>query len=140
MGIVTSRHGVSMAEVPRGCAGLPGDDLFAGQIVAVRQVAKPTADPAVASAIQSSSLESGPSGDGQPSSEDPPMRRVSMLMNGAHVGILMLENLEIEVTIEPLDLDTPMDATVFRILATEGRSLLLTRTAIDPSARAADGG
>lgn len=68
------------------------------------------------------------------------MRRVSMLMNGAHVGILMLENLEIEVTIEPLDLDTPMDATVFRILATEGRSLLLTRTAIDPSARAADGG
>lgn len=106
---------------------VPGHDLFVGQIAAVQPLKslpkEDEEDPFVSAVLMGSREGSRELSSGS----NPQHRSFSILMYAAHRGILSLGTHEIDVSVKPLEPETPLEATVFRIVCVSGRLLGVAR-------------
>lgn len=114
---------------------LPGEDLFVGQVVALIPVPSASSEDALG---RDAALRAALAGADEP----PPRGRVrartySLVAYAPHRAIFMLGDREIDVTIRPLEVDTPLEAAVFRVVQVAGRSLRVTRVVAEPGAASA---
>ncbi len=110
---------------------LPGDDLFVGQIIAVTPLERVEADVLADTITQSVFVGSDDADSEPPESTRRRRRTYSIVTYAPRRGIFLLGRHEIEVSIDPLDVDTPLQATIFRIVSVSGRSLRVTRAVVD---------
>jgi hypothetical protein len=102
---------------------LSGDDLFIGQVIALLPVTRRAADVVEDDAALRAALAGADDeqrGRGR-------TRTYSVVTYAPHRGIFLLDGKEIEVSIHPLDLDTPREAAVFRVVSISGRALRVKR-------------
>lgn len=111
---------------------LPAPDLFVGQIVAVRPLSALAAEQAEDSLV--SAVLAGSRQHSRDYFWDSTARRqsFSLLTYAAYRGILSLGHHEIDVSVEPLEPATPLDAAVFRIISLSGRSLTIAQSGTPP--------
>ncbi|MFJ6678194.1 hypothetical protein ACIQLK_03575 [Microbacterium sp. NPDC091382] len=116
-------------------------ELFVGQVLAlypVRIKHGPTAriPPPTLPRIFPRSPEPGtPIGDG--SARSMRTRTYTVFVDAPGHGILTVGEFQIEVVLLPLDTETPMQATVFRVATITGRIIEVTGVVIDPQLDAA---
>ncbi|CAI9390020.1 hypothetical protein [Microbacterium sp. T2.11-28] len=102
---------------------LPGEELFIGQVIALLPVTRRAADvveddDALRAAL--AGADDDPRGRAR-------TRTYSVVTFAPHRGIFLLDGNEIEVSIHPLDIDTPLEAAVFRVVSISGRALRVKR-------------
>lgn len=102
---------------------LPGEELFIGQVIALLPVSRRAAD----AVGDDAALRAALAGAGDTDPRRGRARTYSVVTFEPHRGIFLLDGKEIEVFIHPLDIDTPLEAAVFRVTSISGRSLRVKR-------------
>ncbi len=113
----------------------PDDELFVGQVVALL----PLSHEQEAGIPDDADLRAALAGVEDREHGSPRRTRArtySVVTYAPERGIFLLGSTEVEVSIRPLGVDTPLEAAVFRIASISGRSLRVTRAVTEPSATA----
>ncbi|WP_295574117.1 hypothetical protein [uncultured Microbacterium sp.] len=115
-----------------------GVELFVGQMVALIPlgVAGPRSDEFSRTRLRRifpRSLQPPATNTGKRPGKAVRPKTYSVITDGPGHGHLTIRQIEIEVRIIPLDLETPDDATVFRVAAVAGRAIRVTGVVEEPN-------
>ncbi|GEP46926.1 hypothetical protein [Microbacterium saccharophilum] len=114
-----------------------GVELFVGQVIALipLRVTGPRADEFSRTRLRRifpRSLQPPAANTGRRPGRAVRPKTYSVITDGPGHGYLTVRQTEIEVRIVPLDLETPEDATVFRVAGVAGRAIRVTGVVEEP--------